>query len=100
MVAMPCLSTFYPALECARPVEGYDFGRLVPLQLQDPTALPGFAVRHRKYLAETLETLDNYCRKLLLTSHPCARNGLCSSYRLCCMNRLKLIVPYCLMLRR
>jgi len=27
-------------------------------------------------------------------------NGLNSLLRLCCMNRLKLIVPYCLMLRR
>ena len=50
-----------------------------PFQLHDPTALPGFAVRLRKHL-ETLESLDHYCRKLLLTRHPCARKALCSSY--------------------
>ena len=76
MVAMPCLSTFYPALECARPVEGYDFGRLVPPPAPGPHSSARIRCQAPEISAETLETLDNYCRKLLLTSHPCARNGV------------------------
>jgi len=40
------------------------------------SSLPALAVRHRKYLGKTFESLGHYSRKLLLTSHPCARNGL------------------------
>ncbi len=63
-----------PWVSCA---QESDHTILVPLLLQDPTALPGLAVRHRKYL-ETLESLDYYGRNLLLTSHPCAGKGLYS----------------------
>ena len=48
---------------------------------QAPIRLPVLPARSRrqaqKISGETLESLDRYGRKLFITGHSCARNGLC-----------------------